>query len=497
MKLKNDYFLNYFRRRYLRFPVSTLFLFFTILSCTQISQQTEESAFSIFPDYADVVIPVNIAPLNFYIHNSAPKHLVRFAMGTDSFEVVCRNSVSIPQRKWEKLLGDHPGETLSIKVFAKENGEWKNLRNQTLYVAPELIDSYIAYRLIEPGYEFWGKMGIYQRCLENFDETPVLINTLTDGNCMNCHSFCKNNPDKMLFHMRTHHGGTMFVDNGQIVKMDMKTDDNISAAVYPRWHPDGRYVAFSVNKTSQLFHTSDPNLIEVYDSASDLIIYDTETQTISSNSAIHSSGNFETFPEWSPDGKWLYFCSAVAQEMPENYDSLRYNIFRVDFNVQTGETGNRLDTVLMASEFGKSAAFPRISPDGRFLLLCLSNYGTFPIWHKENDLYLFRLEDNVLMEMNKMNSSESDSYHSWSSNGRWIVFGSRRLDGLYTRPFIAYSDSAGRDYKPFLLPQKDPLHYNKSMKSFNIPEFITGKIEPGMRTLERAAKKPAVKVKKR
>ena len=99
-----------------------------------------------------------------------------------------------------------------------------------------------------------------------------------------------------------------------------------SAAVYPRWHPDGRYIAFSTNLTSQAFHSVHNNLVEVYDSASDLIIYDTETQSIFSHPLIHSSERFETLPEWAPDGKSLYFCSAPAVKMPENYDSIRYDL---------------------------------------------------------------------------------------------------------------------------------------------------------------------------
>ena len=501
MKLKNTYIT---RRGFFGGKLSvagcclSMIIFCAIFlfpNCSRRSQRANGTTLSVFPDYSGAAIPVNIAPLNFYIHYGAHKYRVSFAMGKDSFSVVCRNEVAIPSRKWKKLLLGHAGENLHIAIYARENKNWEKIENKTLYVAPEPVDPYIVYRLIEPGYQYWGKMGIYQRCIENFDEIPVMINTLTDENCMNCHSFCKNDPDKMLFHMRAQHAGTLFVNNGKIEKMNMKVDGNISAAVYPRWHPEGRYVAFSVNKTSQLFHAVDENLIEVYDAASDLIIYDTETQIISSGALIHSTNNFETFPEWSPDGKWLYFCSAPAQEMPDGYDSLRYNLFRIGFDAQTGKTGNRIDTVLMASLLGKSAAFPRISPDGKYLMLCLSGYGTFPIWHKDNDLYLLNLETRELAKMNSLNSRESDSYHSWSSNGRWVVFGSRRLDGLYTRPFIAYFDNSGKAHPPFLLPQKNPLLYDQLIKSFNIPEFITGKIKPGLRTMERVAKEPAINAK--
>jgi dipeptidyl aminopeptidase/acylaminoacyl peptidase len=339
-------------------------------------------------------------------------------------------------------------------------------------------------------------MGIYQRNLESFDETPVIVNTLTDGSCMNCHSFCNHNPRQMLFHVRAQHAGTIISKNGMLSKLNLKTPDIISAGVYPRWHPQGKYIAFSVNKTFQAFHSSDDNLVEVYDTSSDLIIYDTETQTVTYTSSIHSPNRFETFPEWSPDGKTLYFCSAPAKKMPDSYGSLKYDLLKVGFNPQTAKIDNIIDTVLSASATGKSVSFPRISPDGKYMAVCLSSSGTFPIWHKDNDLYLLNLSDGILDSMRCVNSPESDSYHSWSSNGRWMVYGSRRMDGLYTRPYIVYFDTAGTFHKPFLLPQKEPSnHYSESLKSYNIPEFITGKITESPQAFERIIKREAVNVK--
>jgi Tol biopolymer transport system component len=292
----------------------------------------------------------------------------------------------------------------------------------------------------------------------------------------------------MLFHNRITHAGTILINEGQIVKLNTKTPDNISAAVYPRWHPAGRYIAFSTNKTSQAFHSVHENLVEVYDSASDLIIFDTENQSITSYPLIHSPERFETFPEWSPDGKSIYFCSANAVKMPANYDSLRYDLYRIDFDPVTGKTGNQIDTIFQPSKMGKSIAFPRISPNGRYMTVCLSNFGTFPIWHKENDLYLLDLQTGDAKAVSEINSAESDSYHSWSSNGRWLIFSSRRMDGLYTRLYFAYFDSDGNFHKPFLLPQKNPLLYDCSLKSYNVPEFISGKIKINIRLLERIIK---------
>ena len=71
----------------------------------------------------------------------------------------------------------------------------------------------------------------------------------------------------------------------------------------------------------------------------------------------------------------------------------------------------------------------------------------------------------------------SDSYHSWSSSGRWVVIGSRRTDGRYTRLFLAHLAEDGTVGKPFLLPQEDPRYNLWRLKSYNVPEFIDGKVE--------------------
>ena len=79
--------------------------------------------------------------------------------------------------------------------------------------------------------------------------------------------------------------------------------------------------------------------------------------------------------------------------------------------------------------------------------------------------------------MTAFNSDDTESYHCWSHNSRWMVFSSRRIDGLYTRLYITHIDEQGNASKPFLLPQKDPKRYYADLLfSYNIPEFITGAV---------------------
>jgi len=394
----------------------------------------------------------------------------------------------IPASGWKRLLRAASGNHLNVTVQAFVNDEWIAYVPFIIKVAKEPVDGWLAYRLIEPGYELWNRMGIYQRNLENYTENAIIENKMSGNNCMNCHSFCMQNPEKMLFHMRETYSCTLLIDGDKVEKLNTKTDQTLSPLVYPSWHPSGKYVAFSVNKTKQAFHMNDRNRVEVFDSASDVVVYDTQKHEIVTSPLLSSEGAFETFPTFSPDGNTLYFCSAKARTMPKEYDQVRYDLCSVSFDPATRRFGTVVDTLYKASEIDKSVSFPRVSPDGKYLLYTLSGYGNFSIWHKDADLYMIDLSTLQSYPLEAANSDDVESYHSWSSDSRWIVFSSRRMDGLYTRPFIAYIDGKGQACKPFLLPQKDTDFYFRFMKSYNIPEFITGEVKRQGRALAVKAK---------
>jgi len=429
----------------------------------------------IYPDYADVTIPQNIAPLNFSLQTKKKANAL-FKTPHYSFDVFSSSGhFDIPEKKWKKMLTAAANQSIEIEIMTEENGRWIAYKPFYIHVVSDPVDSHIAYRLIEPGYALWNKMGIYQRNLENYKESPVYENKMTAYNCVNCHSFCGQDPDKMLFHMRAKHPGTVMIDGDEIEFLNTKTDQTNSFLVYPSWHPSGKYVAFSINNTTQDFHATQRT--EVFDTASDVVVYDVENKTILATSSIFSKENFETFPSFSANGRTLYYCSGAACKMPDEIDQLRYSLCSISFDPETGDFGNKVDTLYNASTEGKSVSFPRISPDGKFLMCTLSSYGTFPIWHKDADLYMINRETNEVYNLDHVNSDEADSYHSWSSNSHWVVFSSRRIDGLYTRPFLVYVNEKGEAAKPFVLPQKETSFYSSFLFSYNIPEFVTGKIK--------------------
>ena len=441
----------------------------------------------IYPDYADVTIPPNIAPLHFIVDEEADAYAARIQYPGGEWTTDERK-VTPSVSQWQDMLAATRGGTLQVEVFVEHDGRWTRRRPFCIHVAEEEIDPWLSYRLISPSYVTYRDLTLNQRNLGNFDESVIYSNMMNTDvehvQCINCHSYQNYNPERMQFHVREDRAGTVIAYDGSLVKANLKTDSLISGGVYPSWHPTKKLIAYTVNDTGQSFHTLDLQKVEVQDMRSDLILYDVER-----NEVIRIPGDpneMEVFPWWSPDGKFLYYCSALfvrkdslAEKLsPETilrYKEIKYNIYRRSFDPATLQVG-QAELVFDAAAQGKSATLPRISPDGRFLMFTLGEFGVFHIWHKDADLYLMDLRTRQVRPMQEINSDDVESYHSWSSNGRWVVFSSRRNDGNYTRPFLAYIDKDGKGRKPFELPQDDPDMHRRFMKSYNIPEFMKGPV---------------------
>ena len=446
------------------------------------------------PDYSGVTIPQNIAPMNLIIKEDGISFRVNVA-SSNGKDLTIKSSdgiIRFPKRSWEKLINDCQGGEIVIEVLSE--GKEKELTKYNpihLYIANEPIDPYLCYRLLYPGYETWSQIKIIQRSIEDFYEASLVENQLIENNCVNCHSFNQNNPEQFLLHIRGSMGGTYFIEGEKITRTDLRTQDMKAGAVYPAWHPGGRYVAFSSNKVIQSFHAEPEKNIEVFDLFSSLVLYDTQHNEMLPVKEADTIKYMETFPEWSPDGKYLYYCRTEQFIDGSDFKNIKYDLVRKPFD-QASRSFGETELVFDALAINKSVSFPRISPDGRYLVFTLHNYGTFSIWHKEADLSLLDLQTGKHHRMG-LNSSESESYHSWSSNSKWLVFSSKRVDGLTARPYFAYIGSADNIGKPFVLPQKDPTLYKTMLTTFNKPEFVTGKVNLGPRDFLRAAKRESTK----
>lgn len=453
----------------------------------------------IYPDYTYVTIPAGIAPMNFNFLGEYKRIDVEVTGGKSGRIHINDKEISFPQKKWRKLLKENTGDSLHFTVSVKQNRKWKQYRSFAMYVSPDSIAYGLVYRKIAPGYEVYSKMGIYERDLSTFKERPLLENTMVPGMCVNCHAFNQTNPDHMSLHIRGKQGATLMQVNGKVRALNTKTDSTLSTFTHPYWHPSGEYIAYSMNQTRQGFHSVKEKLIEVLDLASDISVYHPETRELLRSPLLEQKESFETFPAFSADGRTLFFCSADARPIPEEFNEVRYNLCSIAFNPETGTFGDRVDTLINAAVDKKSISFPRPSYDGKYLMYTLSDYGNFSIWHKEADLWLLNLQDGTTRPITEVNSDDTDSFHNWTESSRWFVFSSRRGDGLYTRLYLAHMDEAGNVSKPFLLPQENPLeYYDESVYSYNVPDFTNEPVDLDHRRARRRIVSPTrVQVKVR
>ena len=440
---------------------------------------------AIFPDYCDVTVPCNIAPLNFMLPADQFNACVaRFSTPNGRQQTYGKGvKVQMPESEWHAMLDASKGKSLKVEVWGQKENEWLSFAPFEIHVADEPIDEYLSYRLIEPSYIVYDYMEIAQRNLTSFEETQIFNNKVScddpKGQCINCHSYQNYKTDNMLFHARVTRGGTVIVSDGKVSKVNLKRDNTISAGVYPAWHPTARLIAFSTNLTHQVFHTAHPNKVEVFDTASDLILYDVATDSVSiiSNDSIL----LEVFPTWSPDGRYLYYCKSVplpeelrGEDISATWSKVQYNLYRRSFEL-TSRTFGEEELVYDAASADKSVTLPRVSPDGRYILFAEGQHGCFHIWHHDADIACLPLAQDSVIDLSCLNSEGfAESYPSWSSNGHWIMCASRRTDGNYSRVFISYF-SNGKARKAFLLPQEDPEHNVFRLKSYNRPEFM---VEP-------------------
>lgn len=433
----------------------------------------------IYPDYCNVTIPENIAPLNFLLRADCE------AIEVKAGELVLNasgNEAVFDIDDWKTLMQQSSGKEIEVTITALVNGTWKQYKSFRWQVVGDRVDPYLTYRLIEPDYEIWNHVQIQQRCVENFEVNALGHYEQLENRCMNCHTYANQDPSLSMMYVRGPGGGAILNSNGELQKL------NIPGSVYFGFSPTGRYITYSTQKIIPAFHSLASKRLEVYDAASNVFVADMQEHRVISSPLLSDSLKFETFPTFSPNGKYIYYCAADTVSLPMDIKNLQYSLVRIPFDETTGTIGTQVDTLFSQ----RSVCHPRISPDGRYILYTVADYGTFPIWHPEADLQMMNLQTGAIDSLSIANSEKSDTYHAWSSNSRWFVFASKRDDGLYGKPYFCYVDKQGKAHKPFCLPQQHPSFYDNNLKSFNAPELGKGKVPFDVNDVAKAMKQEPI-----
>ena len=457
------------------------------------------SALRLVPNYADITVPPNIAPLNFNVEGVTEPCRVELAAGDDILSAAGPN-VRFPQGAWRDFLSRHAGGRYEIRLRTDAGVTVCG----TNAVSRHPIDSHLTYRLIAPAYVDYDEIGTWQRDLRNFSKRRIYRNKqIRKQQCVNCHTYCRGESDTYVFHVRANDVGTEIVSPkyGRL-RCDLKVAGLGSSGSYPAWHPSGDYLALSVNETQQMFYTVLPNKLEVMDLRGDLILYSLKRNEVSV--VEDAPENFETYPTWSADGRFLYTSCAHTDlkhlplddkyrrtmQVATRVDQIRYDLVERRFDPETGKFGAPR-IIVDARQDGVSVTHPRTTPDGRWLVAVVSAWGVFPIGHRESDLWLFELATGQARRVDEVNSWEAESFPSFGKSPYWMAFSSRRGDGLFTRFYIAAFDpDSGRFGKPFLLPQEDPAEDGRVHASYNIPEFSNGPVRESSHELRKLVEGP-------
>jgi tetratricopeptide (TPR) repeat protein len=318
---------------------------------------------------------------------------------------------------------------------------------------------------------------------------PIVLQNLPV--CGNCHSFADNGSvlgldidygnDKgayAILPVSSH----MVMDDAKIMTWaDYKREDGeLTFGLLSRVSPTGRFVISTVKDRSVFVAIPDLMISQLFFPIKGiLVVYDRDTKNFAALPGADDPQYVQTNAVWSPDGKSIVFARSKAhhlehleqqnkvlidqKDVPEftvDKQPFRYDLYRLPFNDGRGGTPEPLAG---ASDNGMSNYFPKYSPDGKWIVFCKSQ--SYMLLQPDSELYIVPAEGGVARRL-RYNTPRMNSWHSWSSNSRWLVFSSK-ANGPYTQLFLTHIDEDGNDSPPVLLER-----FTSPDRAANIPEFV-------------------------
>jgi hypothetical protein len=244
--------------------------------------------------------------------------------------------------------------------------------------------------------------------------------------------------------------------------------------------PDGRYVVSTfagpdrkLGDSYYVTNFTDYRFLQVfYPTRGILAWYDRSTGLRHPLPGADDPRYAQTDGVWSPDGKYIVFAraKAVPPRTPGQEPALRantmgetpikYDLYRIPFNDGKGGVPER---ILGASENGMSNNFPKVSPDGRWIVFVQCRNGQ--LMRPDSQLFIVPFNGGAARRM-RANTSRMNSWHSFSPNGRWMVFSSKARSP-YTQMYLTHIDAGGNDSPPIFIDNATAAN-----RAVNIPEFV-------------------------
>ncbi|MCM1530646.1 MAG: hypothetical protein NC048_02140 [Bacteroides sp.] len=430
--------------------------------------------------------------------------------------------------QWHELLRKSRDGFIKVSVTAHPKQKPDSLVSFSpwvWFVSGDSIDPYIIYRTSIFEDASYNHIVIEQKNLENFETKPLLDNFMMNRNCMNCHACEGNNINNFLVHLRGTLTGTLLAKDGKLTKLKIPDAYPGLRLVYPSWHTGGDFIAFSTNQVySKHFSTPRRKGLVTVDTMGDIVILDTKTLELFSCEDLISDEYDDVFPCFSVDGRSLFFCRTPVRgssaeslalertrkqvtttsndslffrdmkllpsylrrpnDQIEQNNALRADLMQIDFNPETREFSN-LRTVARFSNMNLSATMPFASPDGKYIIVSALPTTTFSV-QVMGDLYKICLNDSTasglipadvecgyrIEPINALNTDGSETFHTFSHNGRWMVFASNRETFGVPEIYISHVLD-GTFSKPFILPQQSTNFYERNLRAFLFPFLST------------------------
>ena len=244
--------------------------------------------------------------------------------------------------------------------------------------------------------------------------------------------------------------------------------------------PDGQHVLTTISGTSRPLRSTfyavnfkDYRFLQVfYPTGGILAWYDRATGIEQPLPGADNEHYAQTDGVWSPDGKYVVFARAEAKNAyppngkiaefanDPNEVPLQYDLYRVPFN---GGRGGTPEPIAGASQNGMSNTFPKVSPDGRWIVFVQCRNGQ--LMRPDSQLYIVPAQGGQARRM-RSNTPLMNSWHSFSPNGRWLVFASKARSP-YTQMYLTHIDEEGNDSPPILIENSTAAN-----RAVNLPEFV-------------------------
>ncbi|HUW57542.1 MAG TPA: hypothetical protein VMZ92_12965 [Planctomycetota bacterium] len=398
----------------------------------------------------------------------------------------------IPDDVWTRI---REAGSASLRVTGiQRSGLWGKARASvhrsravTIRISKDPADNAIIYRLVRPPFITKKTPNMYVRDIRRKRDRVFL--GARQQYCLNCHTFSSKSGThgKVGFQIR-YIGAARMAHPIYFAVYDIDRQEGrkiilpfaIQMTTFMAWSPDETKLAFSAN---QALATLPPIVYETQfagQSTSDLAVYDATAGSACLVKGAADPKVLEIYPYWTPDGRSIVYSSAPAGLHPT---VTRFDLMVIPYD---GGRGGTPVPIRGAAANGRSNHYARFSPDGRWMTFVQSAYGS--LIKASSDVWIMpatldapprRLASNV--------PYAADSWHSWSSNSRWIVFATKRDDGIYARVYMTHIDDEGNASPAVRLPIETP----EMRTSFNLPEFVAEVPPVGERQLFNGVGEPA------